>query len=184
MHCNKKWAKRSFPLENNPSEEGKSPCGYWNICPATHTVIIHSSVREKCSRIWTGTYYRSKKVNFLELSLTQIFQGNFPHSVFLKDISGKFPHSRGKNVLTGSSWKSIFFKTKDLAILKYWLWSFTALINGNEERKKERKKERRKEGKKERRKERKKERKRERKKERLIFICRAQMMYQFNGRKM
>ncbi len=75
LHCNKKWAKRSFPLENNPSEEGKFPCWYWNICPATHTVIIHSSVREKCSRIWTGTFYWSNKVNFLELSLTQIFSG-------------------------------------------------------------------------------------------------------------
>jgi hypothetical protein len=66
-------------------------------------------------------FYWSKKVNFLELSLTQIFQGNFPHSVFLKDTSGKFPHSRGKNVLSGSFWKSLFYKTKDLAILKYWL---------------------------------------------------------------
>jgi hypothetical protein len=34
----------------------------------------------------TGTFYRSKKGNFLKLS-------------FLTDISGKFPHSRGKNVL-------------------------------------------------------------------------------------
>jgi hypothetical protein len=121
LHCNKKWAKRSFPLENNPSEKGKFPCGYWNIYPATHTVFTHSSVREKCSRIWTGTFYRSKKVNFLELSLRQTFPGNFPHSVFLKDIFGKFLHSRGKNVLPGSSWKSLFHKSKDLAILKCWL---------------------------------------------------------------
>ncbi len=90
-HCNKNWAKRIFPLENNPSEEGKFPCGYWSIYPATQTVFIHSSAQEKCSRIWTGTFYRSKKVNFLELSSTQIFQGNFPHSVFLKDISVKIP---------------------------------------------------------------------------------------------
>ena len=61
MHCNKKWAKRSFPLENNLPEEGKFPCGYWNIYPFTHTVFIHSSVREKCSRPWAGTFYRSKK---------------------------------------------------------------------------------------------------------------------------
>jgi hypothetical protein len=53
--------------------------------------FIHSSVREKCSHIWTGTSYRVKKVNFLELSLTQIFSGNFPHSVFLKDIFRKIP---------------------------------------------------------------------------------------------
>ncbi len=91
LHCNKKWAKRSFPLENNPSEEGKFPCGCWNIYPATHTVFIHYSVREKCSRMWTGTFYQSKKVKFLELSLTQIFSGNFPHSVFLKDIFRKIP---------------------------------------------------------------------------------------------
>jgi hypothetical protein len=91
LHCNKKGAKRSFPLENNPSEEGKFPCGCWNIFPATHTVFIHYSVREKCSRIWMGTCYRSKKVNFLQLSLTQIFWGNFPISVFLKDIFRKIP---------------------------------------------------------------------------------------------
>ncbi len=37
-----------------------------NIYPPTHTVFIHSSVREKCSRFWAGTkFYRSKKVNFL-----------------------------------------------------------------------------------------------------------------------
>ncbi len=48
-------------------------------------------MREKCSRIWTGTFYLSKKVNFLELSLTQIFSGNVPHSVFLKDIFRKIP---------------------------------------------------------------------------------------------
>ncbi len=77
VHCNKKWAKRSFPLENNPPEEGKFPCGYWNIFPVTHTVFIHSSVREKCSRLWTGTFYRSKKVNFLELSFLKIFLENF-----------------------------------------------------------------------------------------------------------
>jgi hypothetical protein len=57
------------------------------------------------------------------------------------------------------------------------------------EGKKERRTERRKEGKKERRKEgkKKKERKKERNKERkkdFFFLCRAQMMYQFNGRKM
>jgi hypothetical protein len=41
--------------------------------------------------------------------------------------------------------KSLPYKTKDLAILKYWLLSFTVIINGNEERKKkERKKERKK----------------------------------------
>ncbi len=54
------------------------------------------------------------------------------------------------------------------------------------ERKKERNKERRKELKKEGRKERKKEGRKERKKERKedgFFLCRAQMMYQFNGRK-
>jgi hypothetical protein len=34
-------------------------------------------------------FYRSKKVNILELSLTQIVLGNFPHSVFLKDIFRK-----------------------------------------------------------------------------------------------
>jgi hypothetical protein len=73
--------------------------GTFMIYPATHTVFIHSSVREKCSRIRAGTFCRSKKVNFLELSFAQIFPGNFPHSVFLKDISGKFPHSLGKNVL-------------------------------------------------------------------------------------
>jgi len=61
LHCDKKWAKRSFPLENNLPEEGKFPCGYWNIYPFTHTVFIHSSVREKCSRPWAGTFYRSKK---------------------------------------------------------------------------------------------------------------------------
>jgi hypothetical protein len=80
------------------------------IPPLTRFLSI-ISVREKCSRIWTGTFYRSKKVNFLELSLTQIFSGNFPHSVFLKELSGKFPHSRGKNVLLGSSWKSLPYKT-------------------------------------------------------------------------
>ncbi len=99
IHCNKKWAKRSFPLENNRSEEGKFPCGYWNIYPASHTVFIHSSVREKCSRLWTGTFNRSKKGNFLELSFLTDISGKFLHSLFLKDISGKFPHSHGKNVL-------------------------------------------------------------------------------------
>ncbi len=125
-HCNKKWAKRSFPLENNPPEEGKFPCGYWNIFPVTHTVFIHSSVREKCSRLWTGTFYRPKKVNFLELSFLTDISGKFPHSVFLKDISGKFPHSCGKNVLGAlplpdSFLKSLPYQTKDLVILKYWL---------------------------------------------------------------
>ncbi len=91
--------KRSFPLENNPPEEGKFPCGYWNIFPVTHTVFIHSSVWEKYSRLWTGTFYRSKKVNFLELSFLTDISGKFPHSVFLNDISGKFPQSCGKNVL-------------------------------------------------------------------------------------
>jgi hypothetical protein len=76
-----------------------------------------------------------------------MFPENFPHSVFLKDISGKFPHSRGKNVLGTlplpcSFLKSLPYKTKDLAIFKYWLSSFTVVINGNEERKK--KKERKK----------------------------------------
>jgi hypothetical protein len=57
--------------------------------------------------------------------LTDI-SGKFPHSVFLKDISGKFPHSCGKNVLgalplPGSFLESLPYKTKDLAILKYWL---------------------------------------------------------------
>jgi hypothetical protein len=40
-------------------------------------IPIHSSVREKCSLIWTGAFYWSKKVNILELSLTQIVPGNF-----------------------------------------------------------------------------------------------------------
>jgi hypothetical protein len=111
IHCNKKWAKRSFPLENNPTEEGKFPCGCWNIYPATHTVFIHYSVREKCSRIWTGTFYRSKKVNFLDLSLTEIFSGNLPHSVFLNDIFRKIPAFPRKNVFPGSSWKSLPYKT-------------------------------------------------------------------------
>ncbi len=114
---------------------------------------------KKCSRIWTGTFYRSKKVNILELSLTQIVLGNFPHSGFLKDIFWKMPAFQGKNFLPGSSWKSLPNKTKDLAILKCCLLSFTVVINGNEERKKEitkkeRRKERKKEGKKEGRKER------------------------------
>jgi hypothetical protein len=61
--------------------------------------FIHSSVPEKCSRLLTGTFYRSKKVNFLELSFPTDISGKFLHSVFLRDISGKFPHSRGKNVL-------------------------------------------------------------------------------------
>ncbi len=103
IHFNKKWAKRSFPLENNPSEEWKFPCGYWNIYPFTHTVFIHSSVRENCSRPWRGTFYRSKKGNFLELTFLTDISGKFPHSVFLQDISGKFPHSRGKNVLGAHS---------------------------------------------------------------------------------
>ncbi len=90
-HCNKKWAKRSFPLENNRSKEGKFPCGYWNIYPATHTVFIHSSVWEKCSRLWTGKFYRSKKGNFLELSFLTDISGKFLHSLFLKDISRKIP---------------------------------------------------------------------------------------------
>ncbi len=123
IHCNKKWAKRSFPLENNPPEEGKFPCGYWNIFPGTHTVFIHSSGLEKCSRLWTRTFYWSKKVNFLELSFLTDISGKFPHSVFLKDISRKFPHSRGKNVLgalplPASFLKCLPYKTKDLAILK------------------------------------------------------------------
>jgi hypothetical protein len=74
----------------------------------------------------TGTFYRSKKVNFLELYFLTDISGKFPHSVFLKDISGKFPHSRGKDVLgvlplPGSFLKSLPYKTKDLDILKYWL---------------------------------------------------------------
>ncbi len=80
------------------------------------------------------------------------FSGNFLHSVFLKDIFGKFPHSRGKNLLPGSFRKSLPYKTKDLAI--------------NEERKIERKKERKKGRKKERKKKGKEERKKERRKER------------------
>jgi hypothetical protein len=62
-------------------------------------------VREKCSSIWTETFYRSKKVNILELSLTQIVPGNFPNSVFLKDIFRKIPAFPRENVLPGSSWK-------------------------------------------------------------------------------
>ncbi len=117
LHCNKKGVKRSSHLENNPLEEGKFPCGYWNIFPGTHTVFIPSSVREKCSRLWMGTFYLSKKVNFLELSFLTAISGKFPDSVFLKDISGKFPHSRGKNVLgaiplLGSFLKSLPYKQK------------------------------------------------------------------------
>jgi hypothetical protein len=94
--------------------------------PVTHTVFIHSSVREKSSRRWTGTFYRSKKVNFLELSFLKDISGKFPHSVFLKDISGKFLYSCGKNVLgalplPGSFLNSLPYKTKELAILKQWL---------------------------------------------------------------
>ena len=87
IHCDKKWAKRSFPLENNLPEEGKFPCGYWNIYPFTHTVFIHSSVREKCSRPWAGTFYRSKKGKlpgvdfshryFRKIPAFRISQGNF-----------------------------------------------------------------------------------------------------------
>ncbi len=127
LHCNKKWAKRSFPLENYPSEEGKFPCGYWNIFPVTHRVFIHSSVREKCSRLWTGTFYRSKKVNFLELSFLTDISGKFPQSVFLKDISGKFPHSCGKNVLgalplPGSFLKKLTLSNKRLCSARDWGW--------------------------------------------------------------
>jgi hypothetical protein len=49
--------------------------------------------------VGTGTFFLSKKVNFLELSILTDISGKFPHSAFLKDISGKFPHSHGKNVL-------------------------------------------------------------------------------------
>ncbi len=117
LHCNKKWAKRSFPLENIYPEEGKFPCGYWNIFPVTHTVFIYSSVREKCSRLWAGTFYWSKKVNFLQLSFHTDISRKFQHSVFLKNISGKFPHSRGKNVLgalpsLAHSWKAYPIKQK------------------------------------------------------------------------
>ncbi len=86
--------------------------------------FIHPSVREKWSRIWTGTFYRSKKVSFLELSLTQIFSGNFPHSVFLKDIFRKIPAFQREEcspwlILEKLTLKNI--KQKTLAILKCWL---------------------------------------------------------------
>ena len=73
-----------------------------------------------------GAFYRSKKVNFLELSFLTDISGKFPHSVFLKDISGKFPHSCGRNVLGAlplpdSFLKSLPYQTKDLVILKYGL---------------------------------------------------------------
>ncbi len=75
-HCNKKWAKRSFPLENNRSEEGKFPCRYWNIYPATHTVFIHSSVREKCSRLWTGNFTGLIRETSWNCLFSQIFPEN------------------------------------------------------------------------------------------------------------
>jgi hypothetical protein len=80
-------------------------------------------VREKYSRLWKGTFYRSKKVNFLELSFLTDISGKFPHFVFLKEISGKFPHSCGKNVLgalplPGSFLNSLPCQIKDF---KYWL---------------------------------------------------------------
>jgi hypothetical protein len=33
-----------------------------------------------------GTFYQSKKVNFLELSFLTDISGKFPHSAFLKEI--------------------------------------------------------------------------------------------------
>ena len=102
LHCDKKWAKRSFPLENNLPEEGKFPCGYWNIYPFTHTVFIHSSVREKCSRPWAGTFYRSKKGKlpgvdfshryFRKIPAFRISQGHFRKiPAFLREECSRSP---------------------------------------------------------------------------------------------
>jgi hypothetical protein len=49
-------------------------------------VLVYSPVWEKYSRLWMGTFYQSKKVNFLELSFLTDISGKLPHSAFLKEI--------------------------------------------------------------------------------------------------
>ncbi len=110
LHWEKKWtchflwtptytvtkvSQTKLSMENNPSEEGKFSFWYWNIYPATHTVFVNSPVQEKCSFVWTGTFYRSKKAMLIPLPgivvlFSQIFPENSRISSFLKDISGKF----------------------------------------------------------------------------------------------
>ncbi len=81
-------------------------------------------MREKCSHLWTGTFYLFKKVNFLELSFLTAISGKFPHTVFLKDISGKFPHSRipagrifqAPSPSLAHSWKAYPIKQKTVSV--------------------------------------------------------------------
>jgi hypothetical protein len=83
------------------------------------------------------TFFCAGKVfPYLDGDILPVQEGKHTGIVFNTDSSGKFPafcvshghfppenarkcpHSRGKNVLPGSYWKSLRHKTKDLAILK------------------------------------------------------------------
>jgi hypothetical protein len=114
LHCNKKWTKRSFPLENYPSEEGKFPCGCWNIYPATHTVFIHSSCRKSVPVYGRRHFTGLRRLTSWNCPQHRYFREISRIPCFSRTFSGKFLHSRGKNVLpAGSSWKSLPYETKD-----------------------------------------------------------------------
>ncbi len=49
LHCYKRYFKRSSPLENCSSGNGKSPCWCRNIFSLTHSGILHSSILEMSS---------------------------------------------------------------------------------------------------------------------------------------
>ncbi len=49
MHCDKRYLKRSSPLENCISGNGKRPCWWRNIFSLAHADILHSSMLDMSS---------------------------------------------------------------------------------------------------------------------------------------
>jgi hypothetical protein len=49
MHCYKRYLKRSSPLENCSSGNGKRPCWCRNIFSLAHAGVLHSSMLEMSS---------------------------------------------------------------------------------------------------------------------------------------
>ncbi len=55
-HCYKAYSKWSSPLENFSSRKEKAPCWWRNILPLAHTGILHSSMLEISSVLWSRTF--------------------------------------------------------------------------------------------------------------------------------